>query len=204
MNYQQSAIAALKLLSLPLCLAIAIPGLLAASPSSKPISSSPNLSLSSSNLHLAQTPDRPTRCTSGFRTVKTQDGSSLNLRDRPGTQSRITTTIPNNSEVFFNVSDRSGEWSEVTIRGGKTGWVASRFLARPESIAVTYPTRMRVKTLDGGALNIRNSPSLGGTVVGTVASGTTVTAHKFVGYWTEITTLSGTRGYVVTGYLLCK
>lgn len=204
MNYQQSTITALKLLSLPLCLAIAIPGLLAASPSSKSVSNSLSLSTSSSNLHLAQTPNRPTRCTSGFRTVRTQDGGPLNLRERTSTQSKIITTIPNNSEVFFNVSDRTGEWSEVTIRGGKTGWVASRFLARPESIAVTYPTRMRVKTLDGGALNIRNGPSLGGSVVDTVSSGTVVTAHKFAGYWTEITTPRGTRGYVVTGYLLCK
>ena len=200
MNFRKPAIASLA--SLPLLLSALTPGLLAATIPNLQSPKPNRLSVVSSNG--SQIAQSSARCISSFRFVRTQDGGRLNLRERPGTQSRVIGTIPNGTEVLYNIGDRSGEWAEVTIRGGQTGWVATRFLSQPTAKSISYPTNLRVKTLEGGSLNVRASVSTSSAIIDTVANGTLVKAHKPEGYWTQITTPRGVKGFVASSFLACN
>jgi uncharacterized protein YraI len=145
--------------------------------------------------------------------VQTQDGDALNLRASNSTNSAVVGSLPYGTEVIVHLSDRSGEWAEVSAPGGKQGWVAMRFLsqdavAAPQRVPQSqgggtsgYYIRMRVSTLDGTNVNIRSGPSLEDAVVGVLATGETVTRMGEVGQWTEVDTGNGT-GFVASQYLV--
>ncbi|MBE9028435.1 SH3 domain-containing protein [filamentous cyanobacterium LEGE 11480] len=59
--------------------------------------------------------------------VKTNDGSTLNIRASNSTGAAIVGSAPHGSPVTFHTSDRNGEWFEVTS-GNIRGWVSTSFL----------------------------------------------------------------------------
>lgn len=60
-------------------------------------------------------------CKTWFRVVQIQHGSRLNVYSKPN--GLIIGSVPNKSEVLFNTGDVRRVWSEITTRGGLTGWV---------------------------------------------------------------------------------
>ncbi|OUC14346.1 MAG: hypothetical protein B0A82_12735 [Alkalinema sp. CACIAM 70d] len=161
--------------------------------------------------------------------VRTNDGSALNVRADISTNAAIVGSIPNGTQVLMHISDRSGEWLEVSAPGNLRGWVSAQYLvdrngetASPALAAAAQrlanSTRAnqaaeaqsdnssgrtyRVKTVDGTALNLRVSPQLGTEVVAKLSNGAIVTEVGTVGQWTEVVTADGLRGYVATDYLV--
>lgn len=158
-------------------------------------------------------------------TVVTNDGSRLNVRARNSMQSAIVGSIPDGTQVLMHISDRSGEWLEVSAPGKIRGWVSAQYLidyqghiaspslraagdrlassTRADAAArIRQGRRYRVKTMDGDALNLRNQPQLNGRVIMTLPNGSSVTEVGVVGRWTQIVTADGTQGYVATDYLV--
>lgn len=158
-------------------------------------------------------------------TVVTHDGSRLNVRARNSMQSAIIGSIPDGTQVLMHISDRSGEWLEVSAPGNIRGWVSAQYLidskgntaspslrAAGERLAnstradaaarARQGRRYRVKTMDGDALNLRNQPQLDGRVIMTLPNGSSVTEVGTVGRWTQVVTADGIRGYVATDYLV--
>ncbi|MBD2328463.1 SH3 domain-containing protein [Alkalinema sp. FACHB-956] len=60
--------------------------------------------------------------------VQTQDGSALNVRADISTNAAIVGSIPNGTQVLMHLSDRSGEWLEVSAPGNLRGWVSAQYL----------------------------------------------------------------------------
>lgn len=142
-------------------------------------------------------------CQSSFRRVKTQDGGRLNLRLYPSLRAQVIGTVPNGTEVLFNVSDRTGDWAEIEIPRMGKGWVATRFLVPTSSPNQTFNGNLRIKTLEGTPLNVRSEASLNSRVIMSLANGTTVRYSRNVGYWTEIIAPNGTKGFVSSQFLVC-
>lgn len=139
-------------------------------------------------------------CRTWYRRVTTE-GGVLNVRDNTDTNARIRGTVPNGTVVLHNVSDRSGNWSEITAPGGLTGWVSERFLTYHHFGNRQFTGSMQVKTLEGGPVNLR-SPS--GEVIGSVPNGTRVTVEDRRGYFANVITPQGRRGQIVTQFLICN
>ncbi|OLP16528.1 hypothetical protein BST81_20215 [Leptolyngbya sp. 'hensonii'] len=170
-----------------------------------------SISPSGNALLTAPTPPLPvqvaaasSQCEAFYKVVKTRDRNGvLNLRTKPGNNTDVIGTVSNGSEVIANIYDRSGNWAEITIKGGKTGWVASAFLAPHPSESRRFKGTKQVRTLDGDPVNIR-SQGVNSKIIGTVASGMIVNIVQTIGYDSEITAPNGLRGYIDNRFLICN
>lgn len=138
-------------------------------------------------------------CDSNFRVVTTTDGSNLNLREAP--EGLIIGALPNGTEVLLRNAVARGEWVEVAVAGDLTGWVAAEFLSSLDNSV--FNGSMKVKTLEGGSINLRSRPALDATIIDQLATGTVVTHNGFEGNWSNITTTNGVTGYASSQFLVC-
>lgn len=60
--------------------------------------------------------------------IATSDGSGLPLLDYPSYEAQVIGDVSYGEWVSFNLSDRSGQWAEVTDAEGETGWVEMGYL----------------------------------------------------------------------------
>lgn len=148
-------------------------------------------------------------CDSSFRVIKGDFGESdLEVFKQPHDYADdrgvdILKRIPTGTEVLFNLANRTGEWSEITLSGGMTGWVRSRGLAPNLDRASTFNGHMRVKTLDDAPLTLRASADLLGVILGSIPTGEHVVYQGYEGYWSEILSPNQVKGFVNSKYLVC-
>ncbi|MGF1490879.1 MAG: SH3 domain-containing protein [Microcoleaceae cyanobacterium] len=143
-------------------------------------------------------------CRTSFRLVDTEEGE-LNLRDQPSAPDapgKIIGEIPRGTEVMMNVADRSGDWAEVTLPGGKTGWVAARYLKYSHHGSTEFTRTLRVRTLDGDPVNFRSTDFQ--TVIDTVPDGSVVEFIRTAGYYSEVQTSDGQIGAIDNRFLICN
>jgi uncharacterized protein YgiM (DUF1202 family) len=145
-------------------------------------------------------------CAHSFRVVSTNDGSRLNLRSSPsdGANSQIIGSIPNGTEVLANLSDRSGNWEEITLADGSRGWVAARFLRRSPIGSTQFNGSMRVRTLSGDSVALRSAPDPQARIITRLNNNAIVFFKQSEGYWNQVTTQTGQTGYVDNSYLICE
>jgi len=108
------------------------------------------------------------------------------------------------SEVLFNTGDARGVWSEITARGGLTGWTKENNLRPNSDHSPEFKGTMRVKTLESPTISIRDSPSLSARRIGSLKRGEVIKYNTFVGYFADITSSNGIRGFVSDQYLICN
>lgn len=149
---------------------------------------------------LAQIPNNI--CQSSFRTVQTGSGGSIPVRTSNQGQARALGRVADGTEVLFNLSDRNNEWAEITTPQGLQGWVPLDVLLPPSTVG-SFQGSMRVRTLDGGPVNLRSQPSLNGPIIVTVPAGQTVKYLRDAGYWGEVRTPTGQQGYISNQFLVC-
>ena len=151
-------------------------------------------------------------CDNQFRTIQNPDGTERTLYSTPSYNasghprhdaSAVIDVLANGTNVLFNIGDATGEWSEITISGGTTGWVLTSALASSSVGSDRFNGHMRIHTLDGGAVNLRTEPWLDGRVIRPLQTGEVVRPHNFEGYWSEVSTTDGLRGFVASEYLVC-
>jgi N-acetylmuramoyl-L-alanine amidase len=139
------------------------------------------------------------------QTVITTDG--INLRDSASTSGAIVEVVNEGTEGTILGGPTSADgynWYQVDF-DGVTGYAAGEFLADATSVATTTTASGRLY-VNTDALNVRDTSSLTGSVLETIAFGDTVTdlgeSDSADGYtWSEIETASGTTGWVVADYL---
>lgn len=130
----------------------------------------------------------------------------------------------------MHLSDRSGEWFEVSASGGVRGWVAAAYLIDPNGYraASSVPAKvapapaprassssgssynndyatyydLQIQTMDGDSLNLRSGPTLEAGVITAIPNGTYLTYVGEVGRWTQVQTGSGVVGYVASDYVV--
>ncbi len=107
----------------------------------------------------SQTRDR--LCENSFRLVGNSETNLVNVWSSPNSDSDLVKALPSGTEVLFNLSNRQGDWAEITMPGGMTGWVADRFLLPSPAGATQFNGTMRVRTLDrniAGAYQLVSMP----------------------------------------------
>lgn len=107
------------------------------------------------------------------------------------------------SEVLFNTGDARGVWSEITARGGLTGWTKENNLRPSSDHSPEFKGTMRVKTLESPTISIRDS-AYSARRIGSLKRGEVVKYNTFDGYFADITSSNGIRGFVSSKYLVCN
>ncbi len=157
--------------------------------------------------------------------VSTNDGGPLNVRASTSTQAQVVGSLPQGTQVLMHLSDRSGEWFEVSAAGVR-GWVAAAYLIDPNGYraASSVPAKaapapapqayygdeygdyydLQVQTMDGDSLNLRSAPTREAGVIRSVPNGGSLIYLDEVGRWTQVQTPDGVVGYVASDYLIYR
>jgi uncharacterized protein YgiM (DUF1202 family) len=131
---------------------------------------------------------------------------ALNVRDAASLTGSVLETIAFGDTVTDLGATDSADgytWSEIETASGTTGWVVADYLTSDSSqLALTIDAVATVNTDD---LNLRDAAGLSGSVIGTLATGDTVTilsaSEAADGYlWYEVDSTLGT-GWVAGAYL---
>ena len=133
-------------------------------------------------------------------TVRTNTGIGLNLREEPGTDGAIITSVKNGGTV--TVLQKGADWSRVSV-DGREGFMASRFLRFGSQS--TAPSTGKVAVVnnprDTQVLNLRQSASLDAKVLDYYRNGTKVTILKPGTTWHKVQVEDGKIGYMMAKFL---
>ena len=119
-------------------------------------------------------------------------GGRLNLRQSASLTAKVLGQYPTGTLV--EITEAGDEWCKVTVNG-QSGYMLTKYLSRTsQNLTAT------VKTNSGIGLNLRESPSLSGTIITSVKNGEKVTVLQKSGAWSRIS-VGGKEGFVATEYL---
>lgn len=137
-------------------------------------------------------------------TVRTNSGIGLNVREEPGMDGAILTSVKNGESV--TVTQKGSNWSRVTV-GGVDGFMATEFLRFGGSDSSTGGETATGKLAvvanprDTQVLNLRQSPSLDAKVLDYYYNGTEVTILKSGSTWHKVQVSDGKVGYMMAKFL---
>ncbi len=132
--------------------------------------------------------------TNAYVSIRTNDGSLLNIRSAPNTQSQILGQIPSGQKAILLEKLNNG-WAKIrynTIEGYSFG----------DYLFVCDPNRenlARVQT-DGSNLNLRANPNFNANIIGRIPNNQTVTVLEKAGAWYKVRYM-GVTGYVLGDFL---
>ncbi|MBQ7849866.1 MAG: SH3 domain-containing protein [Clostridia bacterium] len=133
-------------------------------------------------------------------TVRTNSGIGLNLREEPGMNGTILTSVKNGGSV--TVTQKGREWSRVNVNGTE-GFMATEFLrfGAQSSGTVTGQTAVVNNPRDTQVLNLRQGPSLDSKVLDYYRNGTEVVILKAGSTWHKVQVSDGKVGYMMASFL---
>ncbi|NHM30438.1 SH3 domain-containing protein [Neobacillus terrae] len=124
--------------------------------------------------------------------------NGLRVRKGPGTSFQITDYLDKGEKV--TILETNASWNKISGSFG-SGWVSREFLS-PLSKEATKPGNSTSETgkVIADSLNIRNTPSLDGEIIGKLLNGTEVKILSSQKSWLEIN-FSGKRGWVTSEFI---
>ncbi|TYS66195.1 SH3 domain-containing protein [Bacillus infantis] len=135
----------------------------------------------------------------------TVTGDSLNVRSAPGTQGTVLGKLQSGDRVSI-VSD-NGSWTEIIFRGNHA-WVSSEFISSSKSLSQNpsagssaKPSGRLTGTVTAQTLNLRDTSSLNGKVLGSVSKGETYSIIEEKNNWAKIEYKPGSYGWIAAWYL---
>ena len=134
-------------------------------------------------------------------TVRTNSGIGLNVREEPGMDGAILTSVKNGGTV--TVTQKGSNWSRVTV-SGVDGFMATeylRFSGKEESSIPTGKKAVVSNPRDTQVLNLRQNPSLDAKVLDYYRNGVEVTILKAGDTWHKVQVEDGKVGYMMAKYL---
>lgn len=108
--------------------------------------------------------------------VNTNSGAGLNVREGPGTQFAVITTIREGTAVV--VLRRESGWARVRIPNGTVGWCSLTYLTVTRPVAGTGPVAGAVLVVQaprGNSIKLRAAPDMRSAVLRDMPNGTRVT-----------------------------
>ncbi len=103
---------------------------------------------------------------------------------------------------LVSVRARTAHWTQVSTREGTSGWVLSRYLAKPGQ---TRPLGGGVSIVaEAEVLHVRSGPGLRYPVVGSVYRGTSMQLVKVSPHWAAVILPGDTTGWVARSYTNMK
>ena len=133
-------------------------------------------------------------------TVRTKTGIGLNVREAPGMDGAILTSVKNGATV--TVTQKGSNWSRV-MAGDVEGFMATEFLhfGATGSGAVTGKKAVVSNPRDTQVLNLRQQPSLDAKVLSYYRNGAVVTILESGKEWHKVQTADGRIGYMMAQFL---
>jgi SH3-like domain-containing protein len=142
-------------------------------------------------------------CYNRFKVVDTLLSPNLAIRSDISDQASTIGWLNNNEEVMIQAFDRSGDWASITAKGGRGGWVKASALRGVEGLPRKFNGFLRVKTLDGSYVNLRDSPGMNGELISLIMPGRRVKFQSNQGDWSLVITEAGERGWMNSLFLVC-
>lgn len=126
-------------------------------------------------------------------------GNSLNVRSKPSTESRAIGKLNKGDQVIIH--DEKNGWVQITFED-QLAWVSSDFV-RKENRKKTKEANpsSATGTITATALNVRDSNTLNGKVIGRVSKGETFKILEEDNNWIKIELNSDTYGWVAGWYV---
>ena len=132
-------------------------------------------------------------------TVRTNSGIGLNVREEPGTDSAILTSVKNGGRVV--VTQKGRDWCRVNL-GGTVGFMSTKYLQfgtvssdAAGKIAIVNNPR------DTQVLNLRQGPGTDTKVLDYYRNGTKVSILKAGSTWHKVQVEDGKVGYMMAKFL---
>jgi N-acetylmuramoyl-L-alanine amidase len=131
--------------------------------------------------------------------------NQLRIRSGPGTNFKIIGYLNKGQKV--SIMDKNENWIKISSNFG-AGWVSSQFLTiqnEQASSSKTSDKQNEVKTgiVTTDHLNVRNSSSLSGSILGKLSKGSVVQIYSQKNSWIEIR-FSNQKGWVSSQYIDMK
>jgi N-acetylmuramoyl-L-alanine amidase len=128
-------------------------------------------------------------------------GSSVNVRSGPGTNYKISGSALRGDN--FEVAGKSGDWYQIKLPGGSTGWIAASLLSvsgsaagQAVSNASTAPAAIGQAVVKGTTLNLRSGPGTSYKQTGRLSQGAVLQVLEKSGDWYRVKTSAGATGWV--------
>ncbi len=132
-------------------------------------------------------------------TVRTNTGIGLNLREAPGTDCAIITSVKNGTKV--TVLQKGREWCRVEA-DGQEGFVAAQYLRfGSQPVSATGKVAVVSNPKDTQVLNLRQEASLNARVLDYYRNGVEVTILKAGSTWHKVQVEDGKVGYMMAKFL---
>ena len=133
-------------------------------------------------------------------TVRTNSGIGLNVREEPGMDGAILTSVKHGESV--TVTQKGSNWSRVSVNG-VDGFMATEFLRFGSSSGSTVTGRKAIVSnpRDTQVLNLRQEPSLQAKVLSYYRNGAVVTILESGKEWHKVQTADGRIGYMMAQFL---
>lgn len=126
----------------------------------------------------------------------------LNLRKGPSTSAESVACVVRGQTVY--VTAKQGDWAKVTVHGGNSGWMASKYLKYEDNSSAPAATAKSNSNSQpsakgfvvGKAVNLRSGPGTSHDKVATVVQGQTVYITETEGDWCKVTVHGGNSGWI--------
>jgi len=128
-----------------------------------------------------------------------------NIRTGPGTDNNVSAQVGLADRL--TVLGKSGDWYQVKIGNGLTGWVAGWLVALEAAGTTPEPSRSgetsggKTAVVNGNAVNIRSGPGTGNGVIAQVNQGNTLSVLGQSSDWYHVKLADGSTGWVA-GWLI--
>ena len=130
-------------------------------------------------------------------TVRTNTGIGLNVREEPGMDGAILTSVKNGESI--TVTQKGSNGSRVSVNGAD-GFVATEYL-QFSSASVTGRKAVVSNPRDTQVLNLRQQPSLDAKVLHYYRNGAEVLILESGREWHKVQTADGRIGYMMAKFL---
>lgn len=114
--------------------------------------------------------------------------TSLNVRQGPGLSYPVAGSVKKDEK--FSMVKQEGDWIQISLGGGKKGWVAEWFTAmdsKPQA-AVSQNSTGSTGSITANGLRVRKGPGTGFQVIGSLNSGQAVEVVNTNANWAEVRT----------------
>ncbi|WHY90640.1 SH3 domain-containing protein [Neobacillus cucumis] len=122
----------------------------------------------------------------------------VNIREGPGLSYPLVKQAIKGEK--YSIIREQGDWIEVKLSAGQTGWVANWVASSANSDTSVTSNKTSIGVVTVPSLNIRTSPSSASSAVGKLSKGMTVTVYGTQNNWTQIQ-FNGQAAWVSSQFL---
>jgi N-acetylmuramoyl-L-alanine amidase len=137
----------------------------------------------------------PAEASNGSVTIT---AANLNVRQGPGLSYPVVGKA--NKGEKYSFIKQQGDWIQISLPGGRLGWVAEWFTKRESPAAAASLTKAGTGTVTADSLRVRSGPGTSYASIGSLRQGQSVAVLETKGSWVKVRHTS-MEGWVSEDYL---